>query len=102
MIKHIVMMKFFENAGGKSKSENLEIAKQMIDALKNEISQIVEMKAGIIINYTNPDKAFDIVIDSIFHNLEDIDIYKVHPAHMTLVDFLNIVREKTVYIDYEI
>lgn len=101
MIKHIVMLKFHENANGKSKNENLKIAKDMIDGLKEKISEIVEMKCGLNCNPANNEKSFDLVIDSVFNNLEEIDSYKIHPAHMELVDFLNNVRERTVYVDYE-
>ncbi len=100
MIKHIVMMKFFDFADGREKSENLVIAKQMIDEFEKNIEGVIEMKCGL--NVYNPEspKAFDIVIDSIFHNFEDLENYKNHFLHLELVDFLNKVREKTQYVDY--
>lgn len=59
------------------------------------------MKCGL--NIYNPDspKAFDIVIDSIFNNFQDLEIYKNHQLHLELVEFLNKVREKTYYVDYQ-
>lgn len=102
MIKHIVMMKFFDEGDGKSKKENLIIAKSIIDNFIPKIKEIKEMKCGI--NFYNLDspKAFDIVIDSVFETIEDIELYRIHPLHIELVDFLNKVRETTYYVDYEL
>ena len=100
MIKHIVMMKFFDFADGRDKSENLKIAKGIIDGFEGNITEIAEMKCGINIYKPESPKAFDIVIDSIFHNFEDLENYKNHFLHLELVEFLNKVREKTHYVDY--
>lgn len=100
MIKHIVMMKFFDFADGRNKSENLKIAKAMIDGFSESIPGIVEMKCGINVYMPESPKAFDIVIDSIFYNFEDLETYKNHNIHLELVEFLNKVREKTHYVDY--
>jgi len=102
MIKHIVMMKFLDEADGRAKAENLKIAKSIIDNFASKIAEIKEMKCGI--NFYNLDspKAFDIVIDSVFETVEDIETYRIHPLHQELVDFLNKVRDTTYYVDYKL
>jgi len=102
MIKHIVMMKFFDEGDGRSKKDNLAIAKSIVDDFVPKIKEIKEMKCGI--NFYNLDspKAFDIVLDSIFESIEDIEAYKIHPLHLELVDFLNKVRDTTYYVDYKL
>ena len=96
------MMKFLDYADGREKQDNLKIAKEMIDNFSNKIETIVEMKCGINIYKIDSPKAFDIVIDSVFKNFDDLEIYKNHNLHLELVDFLNKVREKTYYVDYQI
>lgn len=95
------MMKFFDQADGRKKEENLIIAKSMIDKFQNQIPMIYEMKCGINFYNSQSPKAFDIVIDSIFQTTEKMEQYKIHPVHLELVEFLNKVREKTYYVDYE-
>ena len=41
MIRHICMFKFKEEADGRTKSENVNIAKQMLDNLPQSISYIL-------------------------------------------------------------
>ena len=101
MIKHIVMMKFYDFADGQDKHQNLLKAKKLIEGLQKEIPEIVELVCGINCNADDSIKSFDIVIDSVFKNIDDINTYKIHPAHLELVDYLNLVREKTSFVDYE-
>lgn len=95
-------MKFKETNGDFNKEENLLKAKEMIENLKKQIPEIIEMKCGLNCNSAQNEKSFDLAIDSIFNNVEELEKYKIHPAHLELVDFINSVREKTSYVDYEL
>lgn len=99
MIKHIVMFSFLEESNGKTKYDNLKIAKNIMDELPSKIPQIKHWLTGI--NQSNSPKSFDIVIDSEFEPYDDLETYKVHSAHLELVEFLNTCRDKTHVVDFE-
>lgn len=100
MIRHVVMFKFKEEAEGRTKKENLEIATSMISNLKSEIEYILRDKFKL-----NSDKAdcgnYDLIYISDFNNLEELKKYSVHPTHLKLVEFLKNVREERACIDLE-
>jgi len=100
MIKHIVMWKLKDNAEGKDKLENARIIKQEIEALKNEISEIIDIEVGI--NIVDDVQSCDIVLYSTFKDSEDLEKYLKHPSHVKAAGYIGKVRESRVVVDYEI
>lgn len=101
MIRHIVMFKFKEEAEGKSKKENIEIAKEIALSLKSEISYILSDEVKL--NSKEADNSnCDLIYISDFNNIQELNKYAVHPAHLKLVAFLKNVREERACIDFEI
>ena len=96
MIKHIVMFKFKEE----NKVENLIKAKELLEALKEKVSVIkfIEVK----FNSQMADKNnFDLILDSEFESMEDLNAYQVHEDHQEVVTFIRSVVEGRACIDYE-
>lgn len=101
MIRHIVMFKFKEEAEGRSKKENIYIAKKMFMELKNEITYI--FKDEVKINSEEADSSnYDLIYIADFNNIEELNKYSVHPEHLKLVSFIKNVREERACIDFEI
>jgi hypothetical protein len=100
LIKHIVMWKLKDFAEGQTKSENLSIIKTRLEALKDKIEQIRFLEVGINLNQS--EQAYDAVLCSEFSSLEDLNIYKNHPEHVKISQFVSKVREARVVVDYEI
>ena len=100
MIRHIVMWKFKEFAQGRTKKENLELVKSMLEELPEKIDFIRHMEVNFNIN----DKAgmFDAVLISEFDTLEDVKRYRVHPEHMAISDYVALVKEDRASVDYEV
>ena len=73
MIRHIVMFRFRESAQGKSKEENIALAKQKLEALPPIIPQIrsFDVRLNCNDNGTNCDLA--LIAD--YENLDDLEIY---------------------------
>jgi hypothetical protein len=101
MIKHIVMWKLREFP---SREEKLRIARnlrQKLLEMKKSIKQIKSIEVGI-----NAEKAsssnYDVILITQFSSMDDLQGYKVHPAHQELVEYLQTIRELRVAIDYEI
>lgn len=99
MIKHIVMWKLKETAEGKTKEENAVYIKNILEALKDEIEEIIRIEVGI--NYLEEEGAYDLVLYSEFTSKEDVEIYQNHPEHLKVAEYVGKVRETRVVVDYE-
>lgn len=100
MIKHIVMFKLSEDAEGKTRKENLDIALDMLKNFKELIPIIKDFKA--VSNAPNaPDSNYDLALICDFENIEDLNAYQTHPEHLKFGKFITKVRESRACIDYE-
>lgn len=95
MIKHIVMFRF-QNI--ENKENTLKMLKSMIEDLKNKIPEVQHIEAGI--NFSEREVAYDIALISDFKSKEDLEIYRVHPDHVALVDFLKQYNYEVAVADY--
>jgi len=100
MIKHIIMWKLYDKAEGFSKLENANRLKLVLEKLPNQITEIVKLEVGV--NISNSEIAYDIVLYSEFESKDDLQIYREHPAHVTLVDFIKNLRSERHIVDYEV
>lgn len=100
MIKHIVMWKLKDDVEGRSKLENSKLVKESMEGLKKDIKEIISIEVGI--NIVEGDQAYDLVLNSKFASLGDLDIYQKHPAHVEVVKFASPLLESRVVIDYEV
>lgn len=99
MLYHIVMWKFKDSAGGKSKQENLAKAKSLLDTLPSRINEIKLFDVGVDIVHSKA--SYDLVLRSGFADLAALEAYQSHPEHMKVVEFLRGVQESRVVVDYE-
>jgi len=72
----------------------------MLEKLPNEIPEIKSFEVGL--NNNPGEKAFDLVLNSSFNNMEDLNQYKIHPKHIEVLNFFNQVRDISRYVDYQI
>ncbi len=100
MVKHIVMWTLKDEAGGKSKSENVQEVKHCLEALSDQISTIRFLEVGVNIN--DGPNAFDLVLYSEFDDREDLAVYQDHPAHIRARDFIRTVRDMMHVVDFEV
>lgn len=95
MIKHIVFFRFSDKAGN---LERLPVIKSKIEALKNSISEIEHLEAGM--NISDRPQAFDLALISDFRSEEDLEKYRVHPDHQALLEFLKNYEYEVAVVDY--
>ncbi|MBQ5730628.1 MAG: Dabb family protein [Bacteroidaceae bacterium] len=100
MLKHIVMWRFVEGAEGKSRKENAQWMKEHLEALVGVVPEIRSMEVGV--NCYPGETAYDAVLISTFDDVDAMNRYKVHPAHVAVAEYCKKVRESRVDIDYEI
>jgi len=100
MVRHIVMFNIegFDNQHDKLKA-CVQI-KDALDSLPDKISEIKFYQVGV--NISTADNAFDVVLVSDFETVETLNIYKKHPAHIEVVNFINTFNKKSQVVDFEI
>lgn len=99
MITHIVQWKVKDHAAALEKPEILEKLKSMLEALPEQIPEIISLKVGI--NQKPSDAASDIVLLSTFADWEALDGYQIHPAHQEVVAFVKEVVSERRVVDFE-
>ena len=99
MIRHIVLWKLKDEAEGASKAQNAERLKNLLEALRGKISQIVELEVGFQMEPS--EAAFDVALDSSFRTRADLEIYQKHPDHQEVVAFVKKIVSARAVVDYE-
>lgn len=98
MLKHVVMWKLKAFAEGVDRARNAKRIKIELEALKNTIPQIFHLEVGI--NVLASDAAFDVVLLSVFKTPQDLELYQNHPDHRAAAEFVKLVSEDRVVVDY--
>jgi hypothetical protein len=99
MLKHVVMWRLKESAEGRTKAENAQYVKEILDLLPYKIKEIKNLEVGI--NMLNAPPSYDLVLIVDFANLLDLQTYQSHPEHVKVADYILKVRESRTVVDYE-
>ena len=100
MIEHVVMWKFADVAEGASREENMQIAKNRLLALPAVIPEIKLMQVGRDVCHTAA--SYDMMLVTRFESMDDLNVYRVHPAHVAVADFIGKVTVARVALDAEL
>lgn len=100
MIKHIVMFRLKEGAEGRSKRENLETLKTLLESLPAKIPGIRYFEVGI--NEGESKSASDIALYSEFDTMQALEIYRKHPEHIKVVELIEKICSERRVVDYEV
>ncbi len=100
MIKHIVMFRLKDSAGGKSKDENLQELKILLESLQKKIPLVKCLEVGI--NMGKSASASDIALYSEFDDMQALENYRIHPEHVKVVDYIDKVCSERRVADYEV
>jgi len=100
VIRHIVKFKFHEEADGRSKAENLAIAKDMLEKLMGVVPTLRSMDVQLNDKAASADN-YDIILTAEYDDMEGLNAYVVHPAHKEVGKFMGKVRISRASIDYE-
>ncbi len=99
MIKHIVMFKLMDTEGRTEYENAVEAQKRF----ENVIANVPQLKKGeIVINSKDaPQDNYTISLLCDFENIDDLNAYQVHPAHVEFGKFIGTVKTARACIDYE-
>ena len=100
MIKHIVMFRLKESALGRSKNENLQELKILLESLQEKIPVVKCLEVGI--NIGKSASASDIALYSEFDDIQALENYRIHPEHVKVVDYIDKVCSERRVADYEV
>jgi predicted nucleic acid-binding protein len=101
MIKHVVMWKLKDVAEGKTKAENAETMKKLLEGLPVKIKELQSAEVGINV-LTGEDEAIcDVVLVTECETKKDLQAYAEHPDHQKVVSFIKKVVDERRVVDYE-
>ena len=101
MIRHIVTYKFLPEAEGRTKTENLEIAKGLAAKMGESIPVLKAFLCGTGCDGQKADN-YDIILICDLENLDALAEYKMHPAHKAFGSLCHAVSSGRAAIDFEI
>ena len=97
MIKHIVVWRISDAV---DKEKTAQIIKENLEALKDRIDVLRDVRVGI--NFNDTEAASDIVLETVFDSKEDLNTYQAHPAHVAVgKDYVRPNVSERRVIDYE-
>jgi len=100
MIKHIVMWKLKDVAEGKTKAENAETIKKLLENLPSKINELKSAEVGLNILNGDSEAICDVVLTVCCETKEDLQTYADHPDHQKVVSFIKKVVSERRVTDY--
>ncbi|MCH2449014.1 MAG: Dabb family protein [Gracilimonas sp.] len=101
MIKHVVMWKLKEVAEGKTKAENAETMKKLLEGLPVKIKELQGAEVGINVLIGEDEAICDVVLVTECETKKDLQAYAEHPDHQKVVSFIKKVVDERRVVDYE-
>ncbi|MCF7916815.1 MAG: Dabb family protein [Candidatus Omnitrophica bacterium] len=100
MIKHIVFWKIKDSYQGKNKEELISEAKEMLVNLKTLIPEIKKIEVGS--NISSSPAALDLALYSEFATEEDLNLYRDHPEHQKVAEYIKKITLSGSVVDYQV
>ena len=97
MINHVVLFKLKEYPP-EEKTAIIAELKVMLLGLKDKIAELKHIEVGE--NYELESKSYDLALLSHFDNVEDLDVYRVHPEHLKVVKRIVETTEARAAVDF--
>jgi len=98
MINHVVLFKL----KGYPEAEKVAVLrklKEALESLKDKIKQVKHLEVGL--NYELNAKSYDICLISHFESVADLDIYRIHPEHLKVVELVQETTVERAAVDFE-
>ena len=99
MINHVVLFKLKEFESEDLKSVVRSKVKRALLALKDQIAEIKYMQVGG--NYELNSASYDICLITHFESLEDLELYRVHPEHLKVIELIKANTIGKAAVDFE-
>lgn len=93
MIKHIVMFKLANPS-----QSNIIALKDTLMSMQGKIPCVIELKVGM--DVLRSPRSMDVVLECTLKNLDDLEIYRNHPAHIPVMQYVQSVTSAVYAVDY--
>lgn len=100
MVKHVVMWRLKESAGGRDKAQNAALFKKTLEALNGKIPGLLKIEVGLDFSAT-PDSP-DVILYSEFENREALKTYRGHPEHLATFPLITEITSEKRVVDYDV
>ena len=98
MLNHVVLFKLKEYPDAE-KREILEKIKSALEGLKDKIKEVKHLEVGL--NYEFEAKSYDLCLISHFENEAALDVYRVHPEHLKVIELVQETTVSRAAVDFE-
>jgi hypothetical protein len=100
MIKHIVLWKLDTSYSESEKTAILKTFKEKLLGLERKIPEL----KSITVNFNSKDASadnFDIMLETDFTGMNDLNTYQVHPEHLKVVEYVKSLKRERACLDFE-
>ena len=99
MITHLVFFKLLPEANGQAAAANQAEMIARLQALPAQIPELQALTCGA--DFSDTPASFDVGLYTLFASRDDMETYRVHPAHQEVVAFIKEVTSERAVVDYE-
>jgi hypothetical protein len=99
MIKHVVMFKLKKYDSDSEKQAVISNIKEALLGLKGKIDELKYIEVGA--NYDLATKAYDLCLISHFESVEQLDVYRIHPKHLKVLELIGQHAVERAAVDFE-
>ena len=99
MIRHVIMWKFTEEFEGMNKDMIMDAVEEKFRHLKKTIPEIKFM--SVERDVLRSVRSFDMIYVTEFESLEALEVYRVHPEHVKVAEFIGKIRTAQAVTDTE-
>ena len=99
MVKHIVLWKLHESYSEKEKQSILQEFRRRLEKLDKTITVLLHL----VVYLRDPQTAetnYDIMLDTVFNSLADLQEYQEHPDHQKVVSYVKGLKLHRAAIDF--
>ena len=97
MVKHLVFWKIKDDLDFLGVYEEMKIR---VEALNGEIPGLIKVELGK--DFNGSDVSYDLGLYSELENKEALEIYREHPKHQFVKEFISAVTKDRAVVDYEV
>lgn len=101
MLRHIVMYRFLPEAEGRTKAENLELARNLAEKMKTGIPELLAFQYGTGCEGAQQSN-YDIVLICDLRDLDALARYKENPVHKAFGSHCHAVSDARAAIDFDV
>lgn len=97
MLKHIIFFKSI-NRNSAEKELELKALETKLKSMASEIDFLLSLEVGT--NILSKPISYDVCLNIELNSLEDLEKYRVHPAHQNVINFIHEKKFEKAVVDY--